>query len=144
MKKLNLLKLRNGLAALPDDYHHFGMSYYYVDLSKRYENQPPEAGTVAPSACGSVACALGHAPSMVEPPIALENWRGYCLRVFGIIEGSIAWDWLFSARWADYDNTPAGVVSRIDYYLNNATPKEFVGNDRYKNSLAVYQWDHDK
>ena len=133
MNKDNLLKLRDGLAALPDDYQHFGMGLYYGNLT------PPEVGTVAPSACGSVACAVGHAPSMVEPPIALENWRCYCLRVFGMQQDSIDWIWLFSPNWSDHDNTVAGAVSRIDYYLAHGVPKEFSGLSPYEDGLAIYQ-----
>ena len=145
MNRDNLIKLRDGLAKLPEDYKHFGMADYYGGLSKEHSNLTlKEAGTVAPSQCGAVACALGHAPSMVEPAVDGEDWTEYSARVFGILACSAVWDWIFSPDWADYDNTPAGVVSRIDYYLAHGVPKEFRGCYKYEKGLAVYQGNHDK
>ena len=133
MNRDNLIKLRDGLAKLPEDYQHFGMGLYYGNLT------PTVAGTVAPSACGSVACVLGHALLMVKAAIYGETWKEYSLRVFGIQQCSIDWRWLFSPVWEDHDNTVAGAVSRIDYYLEYGAPKEFSGLSPYEDGIAIYQ-----
>ena len=35
------------------------------------------------------------------------------------------WDWCFSSRWADIDNTPTGAALRIEWLLNHGLPKDW-------------------
>ena len=125
MNRDNLIKLRNGLADLPDDYGDFDMSNYYGHVwLAGGANMPPHS-------CGAVACAMGHAPSIVTPAFPGEEWRSYSGRVFGITDIDSEWEWLFSAEWGDFDNTLTGTVKRIDYYLSNGVPAAFDPEPRH-------------
>ena len=140
MNKDNLIKLRNGLADLPDDYGDFDMSNYYGSAgSAGGANMPPRS-------CGTVACVLGHGPSIVTPGLPGEHWVDYGIRVFGIDDDEPEWEWLFSADWDDFDNTLKGAVKRIDYYLSNGLPAGFASEHEsgrfyvydFKEGLAAY------
>lgn len=74
--------------------------------------------------CGTVACAIGHAPFLF-PGKPDETWTGYSFRVFGLREFSEAWSWIFSADWERVDNTPAGAAARIDYLLDKGLPDDW-------------------
>lgn len=69
--------------------------------------------------CGSVGCAIGHGPYAGIYKCPDESWPIYSERVFGIDSRSRLWDFLFSYRWANVDNTKIGVVRRINYVLKN-------------------------
>ena len=120
-----MIKLRDGLAALPDDYGNFNMFFYHSGGGQAVEANTP------PHSCGTVACAMGHAPSIVTPGFPGEEWRSYSGRVFGITDIDSEWEWLFSAEWGDFDNTLTGTVKRIDYYLSNGVPAAFDPEPRH-------------
>jgi len=107
----NLTKLADYLDALPEGYERFDMWSYMLDGSNGHEVGRPG---VLPSACGSVACAIGHGPSAGIRRRGDRNWEDYCSRVFGTGD---AWSYLFSAQWAYFDNTPKGAAARIRTYL---------------------------
>lgn len=67
--------------------------------------------------CGSVGCAVGHAPFVGIEKFPNEAWGMYSVRVFGINNTDLVWDFLFSAKWVKFDNTSLGASLRIDYYL---------------------------
>lgn len=105
--KANLRKLADYLKTLPVDYTDFDMVAFF-----RWKDYlKPE--------CGSVACALGHAPHAGIGRMPLNkgfDWGLYCHRYFGFDNG-LAWIWFFSARWAFVDNTPHGAAARIEWFL---------------------------
>jgi len=122
----NLIKLRDGLAALPKDYEHFDMDHYYVGAHYVQRQRMPQQAGQPPASCGAVACVLGHATSIVEPAKGDKDWDSYGERVFGLRFCDIEWEWLFSSEWSEYDNSLEGAVFRIDYYLKHGVPDMFV------------------
>lgn len=71
--------------------------------------------------CGTVACALGHAP-LLFPPEKDESWATYSLRVFGLKEHHDEWLWVFGPAWAHTDNTKEGAVARIEWLIDKGLP----------------------
>lgn len=67
--------------------------------------------------CGTTACAVGHGPLFGIAPVPYENWKDYMYRAFGVTMWDDEYEWLFSADWADTDNTPVGAAARIFYHL---------------------------
>ena len=95
--------------------------------------------------CGATACAVGHCAVMmgfiptVDGVITREqeedggwlNWHEFCnqyidMKPIGTQEESLIWDWFFSGEWSEVDNTPLGVVARINYFLEKNLPRSFV------------------
>ena len=115
MNRDNLRKLADYLAALPRGYAHFNMGSYHG------ENPWAPYGAVAPSECGTVACAMGHAPfAGIEAPVQDETWGEYSNRIFEL--SSEEWNWCFSGMWADIDNSVRGASLRIYWLLENGLP----------------------
>ena len=129
MNRDNLIKLRDGLVALPEDYESFDMLNFYGPISSK----AAQANAPLPS-CGTTACAMGHAPSMVTPGLPNEKWIQYSNRVFSIDFTEMVWHWLFSGEWWGVDNTLGGAVKRIDYYLAHGLPEGFDLRD-------IHEWD---
>lgn len=74
--------------------------------------------TVFESKCHTSACSLGHAPT-IFPPLQNETWAAYSLRVFDIWEESIYWDFVFSERWGDRENTPEAAAKRLRFLVKH-------------------------
>ncbi len=92
--------------------------------------------------CGTVACLLGHGPSIsgLEPSeearyqyIGSQDydvyWDRYVKEAFGIPSHGAAWDFMFNGGWDQVDNTKAGGVARILYWLDNGTPASMFTTD---------------
>lgn len=130
----NLTKLADYLDALPDDYDHFEMSEFFLG--------PSNTGYTDFS-CGTVACAIGHGPAAGLPltPADLDSvnkprWGAYSEWVTGVAVLSREWDWLFSAAWWEYDNTPKGAAARIRYLIQHReVPEEFTS----PSAVLLYQ-----
>ena len=109
----NLELLATYLEALPVNYIHFDMDTFLDGV------RDSGARTWEPE-CGTVACALGHAPNVPgipKPLVEGENWYAYSDRVLGL--GDKDWEWCFSSDWAEVDNTPQGAATRIRYLLKH-------------------------
>ena len=96
----------------------------------------PLGGATRRTDCGTVGCAVGHAPYAGIPKVLTESWEVYAQRVFGVSpdHNLIAWEWLFEADWADRDrDTAYEAAQRIQYYLDNdgdvPTTGEFTWDD---------------
>lgn len=82
------------------------------------------------SACGTVACAVGHGPlagiemtpGEKKAKDAGVGWAVYCARAFGVSNISPEMGWLFQSWWQKKDNTPEGAAARIRYYLKHGVP----------------------
>jgi hypothetical protein len=127
----NLLMLAIYLYNLPKNYEHFDMAnffryegeyyvphYIYEKLIRTNKVRPQEF------TCGTVACAVGHAPALshIKPEFKLrlgEYWVDYTIRLFGDASKSPIFDWCFGGNWALLDNTPKGAAQRIKFYLHN-------------------------
>ena len=78
--------------------------------------------------CGTVGCAIGHAPFLGEgfEKSRDESWNDYSLRVLGIDHNSVEWKWCFGSDWTQFDNSPEGAAKRIQYLLDGKRiPEEF-------------------
>lgn len=86
----------------------------------------PHHAATSPSACGSVACMVGHAPSAGIPALDDESyWWEYVERVFGSdMSDDPIWVWLFSEEWAYTDNTLAGGISRLTIAIEKGIPSD--------------------
>ena len=122
----NLRKLLAYLETLPEDYAHFDMAefcklYTPVDLvpgTLTFTGRRPYV--VPPTPCGSCGCLVGHGPYAGIEAYPIENWMGYCYRVFGtrIHKNCPLWHWLFSAEWAENHNTLAHAIGRLKQVLD--------------------------
>lgn len=79
--------------------------------------------------CGSVGCAVGHAPYAGIEKRAYEEWPAYSNRVFFDNKRTTAypflmtaWNWCFGSCWSAVDNTPRGAALRILWMLENGVP----------------------
>lgn len=118
--KRNLRKLSDYLKSLPADYQRFSMaSYYELDVdSVEYRSY----NYVRKVECGSVACAVGHGPSagvIISGMYKyMMSWTEYARQAFGA-ESNQVWQWLFSDKWAETDDTIIGTANRIDWTLEH-------------------------
>ena len=83
----------------------------YLDVAKRPDQ----------TKCGTVGCALGHGPDAgVILPFMNISWTRYCWEAFGILPfESDAWNYLFDASWAQYDNSASGAGRRLAKFIAN-------------------------
>ena len=101
--------------------------------------------------CGSTACAVGHFAIMTgnevtddgvtTPSGQFLTWMQYSKSHIGLNASvtqsdSIFWDWFFGGGWSEVDNTPLGVVARIEHYLEHGIPRNFI----ISNSSAKYNY----
>jgi hypothetical protein len=63
--------------------------------------------------CGTVGCAIGHAPHAGIVKTDFENWYQYSDRAFGLKEDSPQWMYCFCPDWSGFDNTPQGAAARL-------------------------------
>lgn len=124
-QRANLRKLATFLAALPADYSHFSMTWFFESADSSSEDDMP--AHISPkqyNACGTVACAVGHGPAAGVRPYRDLSWWDYAHRAFGAQVNSYLWYWLFDGGWSavDMDNTPQGAARRIFYALANGVP----------------------
>lgn len=113
----NLRKLSAYLLTLPVDYPKFAMSSFTSG------DDGGGGDTVRVPECGTAACAAGHGPTAGVDPEPGETWAGYSYRAF--IDYGDGWDWLFSACWAEVDNSAHGAAARIDYLLAHGLPDNY-------------------
>ena len=95
------------------------------------------AGETNKTNCGTVGCAIGHGPHAGIPKSPLENWKDYSCRVFDL--SSIDWDFLFSGKWADVDNTPHGAANRIRWRLQGLSIDSYM-KQYVPESSEIYRW----
>ena len=108
--------------------------------------------------CSTTACAVGHFAIMrgYDPSFEGVNvegdtsmgWRTFSAKVIGISpsgEHELIWDWLFAGVWSECDNTPLGVVARIEYFLEHGVPDDFntelfsfIGNTTPEDITGTY------
>ncbi len=118
---VNLRKLRNELARVATQ-KTFDMSAWRRD----------QFGDIcsfrSKEDCGTSGCAMGHSPFI--PGLGPRrsdccgvggglSWSCYSDRVFGCSKGP-AWDFVFSAKWKDADNTLEGAIARMDVVLTGS------------------------
>lgn len=120
MNRANLEKLAAYLEALPADYKHFGMRSYFRHKDRGIFH-PAQAGPV--NECGTVACAVGHAPSAgITTRYFYTSWTSYAYAAFDVTETEF--DWCFSGVWASIDDTHYGAAKRIRYMLEHGVPED--------------------
>lgn len=108
------------------------------DLTYFFKPKSDQVDTI----CGTSACAVGHfavmrgfetnSSGVTDNKFTELSWCDFSRNILGIgpcSETEQIWDWLFSAAWVDCDNTPLGVVARIDYFLERGVPDEFYTED---------------
>jgi len=137
MNRKNLIILAEYLYNLKPDYSHFDMGTYFsgdyyegLAYSDELEFDYSEFNRELHK-CGTVACALGHAPSLADKfpefkPKLGEDWEEYSDRVFGLddYENTDEWEWCFGAEWSNIDNTPQGAAKRIIQLVTKGLPDD--------------------
>lgn len=71
--------------------------------------------------CGTAGCVIGHGP-YAGIPKQHETWVDYSERISYIYAHTPLWDWFFSPRWVNTDNTAEGAARRILWTLENGRP----------------------
>lgn len=121
-QKRKLRKLANYLDKVTDD--KFDMRNYFDDGKNTSPSEiVPKDVKIKYHNCGTVACALGHAP-LIFPSFSGESWAEYTARVFDLRTFGLSWNYMFSAEWEEFDNTPSGAATRIRYWCRNGCPFE--------------------
>jgi hypothetical protein len=110
----NLRALAKFLRELADPAR-FDMAFFMVNHDVR-EYEPKQAKQHQ-NECGTVACAVGHAPRLFPVIETDQTWGDYSERVFGVRVGSSTWTFMFGGAWSKVDNTPLGAAKRIEYVL---------------------------
>lgn len=131
----NLRQLAAHLLSLPEGYESFDISSFVkIKVEDRsgiviktldLDEVTPEVYTQ----CGTVACAVGHAPLAGLDCSGAVDWWELSENLFGMGGESFEWSWCFSADWAYRDNTPQGAGKRIIFMLDNA---DFSHLDHWK------------
>lgn len=131
----NLLKLALYLLDLPEGYSQFNMAVFYE------ENYLGDRGR-GYAECGTVACAVGHAPRALslDPPDIVcpdesgdrveieELWLGWSNQHLGSLNAQV-WQFCFTGFWTSRDNTPQGAAARIIYAVTCESPRRLNGPD---------------
>jgi hypothetical protein len=131
MNQDNLRLLANRLEQLPANYGHFNMSDYVVDKSGDYIEDAEEPAKITRKmihACGTCACAVGHAPTIRGLNARKdETWNDYITRVFGFDICSAEFSFLFASEWADEadprHHTAHAAAKRIDLLIAHGVPQ---------------------
>lgn len=133
-QRANLRKLADFLSTKADP-ERFDIRNYRI-TDDGYENflKPSEPEPE----CGTICCAAGYGPTAGIPAQKHETWETYVTRAFGALPDASdynLWDWAFSAKWVDIDNTPAGAARRIRHYLEHGLPtniqEQLYGDEPY-------------
>lgn len=143
----NLLKLALYLLELPEEYGQFNMAVFYE------ENYLGDRGR-GDGECGTVACAVGHAPralSLQPPDMCFsesgdrtetdELWLIWSNRHLGSLSAQV-WKFCFGGFWTSCDNTPQGAAARIIYAVTCESPQRLHGPDYMTGNsglLALYK-----
>ena len=146
MNKENLAKLRDKLITVGEQA--FSMRSYrnYENAPAVKENPDYYSGVedVNDPPCGTVACALGWAPScggdmkMTEEESNTTYWEGYSKRAFDILILSRLWDFLFSGAWTSVDDTPVGAARRIQYVLDGGELPKSFNKEVYEKTIIEF------
>lgn len=164
----NLEKLADYLEALPEDYEHFDMESFYdhegsCDLAESLDEEVADVigdyGVEAKDTlyatsiedflnnCGTVACAIGHAPAAGIPlakshivtkrlggvsVVTGIDWSAYA-KNFVRHESEDAWEFLFGGLWGEWDQHHWGAAARIRFLLDKggvpAELHQFFGSE---------------
>ena len=120
----DLKKLADYLYSLPKNYEHFDMYSLRATASEEgdwdylYGLSDIETKKLS---CGTVACAVGHAPLA---GIDCSQFDNYADLVYYLTNGndSLLYRWLFSEHWREVDNTSIGAALRIYIALEHGIP----------------------
>lgn len=80
-------------------------------------------GSQRETICKTAGCAVGWAPFFGIDKQRKEGFVSYSQRVFSLGESS--WEYLFSYKWEDVDNSRRGAGLRIKYYLEHGLPRNW-------------------
>ena len=154
MNKKNLALLANWLIENNDQLvedHAFHMEFFRGD----WINDTWRTNSDLSFSCGTVGCAIGHAPNSKIPELAANAedflgvsasgraWANYSERVFGLVsDDDPEWDFCFDSDWANLDNTPKGAGVRILYLLSHQSEIENFTLRKVNNELVdkYTQW----
>lgn len=111
---------------------HFDITVY----NKTYESRFVKVKDIDFS-CNTCGCVLGHAATFPEFKITEQDiyefmndypfaWQKFTEKYFGIEVDSFVWTWLFSTDWSEVDNTLQGAIRRINYFIQNGMPENFI------------------
>lgn len=106
MNRNNLLKLAAKLESLPANYGHFNMMFFGLHGETEEELEPFQIKEAFEHSCGTVACAIGHAPTIPGlEALPDDDWEIYSERVFGLhYWGDDRWEFVFGFGWSTHDD----------------------------------------
>lgn len=128
-----LNNIPDGYGGIVDFIHSHGTAKDVWNVTKRDYNS-----------CGTVACALGHGPAAgITPKVTTSwfdtSWGQYGSEEFGVDDSSAAWYWLFGPDWEKADNTPQGAAARINLYIVNGVPEDYMEYYTGRNKDLPYE-----
>ena len=98
---------------------------------------PPRDAKKTLTDCGASACAIGWAAFLFPTLAAKVSYYDYLsARLFGIPFMSYDWMFLFSDRWAKYNNSPEFAAKRISLYLEKGLPSKWL----YTTAESEWEW----
>lgn len=119
-QRANCVKLAEYVQALPDDYEHFNMSYFF-EWDTGLAHCPREIPEIA---CGTSACFLGHGPAAGIGSDSGLGWDNYATYYFGFgDDNEDFWGFVFDACWPDDAKLAA---ERMFYLLEHGSGDGYV------------------
>ena len=115
-QRKHLSRLLEHMEGLPDDYDQFGMNEFSSGSLTPCE--------VAENDCQTILCLAGHGPLVGigdAETVRRIGWPSY-VQIYLCPRGAV-FSWLFHAGWSERDNTLAGAIKRLRYFLNVGVPE---------------------
>ena len=134
-ERIRLRKL--GKFLLTVNKEQFEMAWYITPLYEGYIRSGPRAAKKRLSDCGTSACAIGWSAFLFPTLAAQVSYYDYLsARLFGIPFMSYDWMFLFSDRWAKYNNLPEFAARRISLFLEKGLPSKW----HYTTPESEWEW----
>ena len=134
MNKDNLLRMADHIETIPQK--DFDMELYR-------KGTPIYPTTECNIECDTVGCAVGHCTILDSDNVKKNfiNSHGNInfpewSREFTDIYDEDQWDYLFSGKWVNIDNSPKGTTKRIRYVVEHGFPQDMYEEIRGNKKLS--------
>lgn len=149
----NLMRLARGLLALPEYAPQFSMRTFRSEPGETQttliSSTPAAPYATAEPPCGTVACAVGYAPAILNVPMPEfteyawkmnQGWMEFSYRTLGSLPSGL-WEWCFDGSWRGIDNTPHGAAARIVHMILRAPDLPYELNPEDESDTTPWEAD---
>lgn len=149
----NLMRLARGLLALPEYAPQFSMRAFRSEPGEPHLTLTSWTSTgpyaTAEPPCGTVACAVGYAPAILNVPMPEfeesawkmnQGWMEFSYRTLGSLPSGL-WEWCFDGSWRGIDNTPHGAAARIVHMILRAPDLPYDMNPEDESDTSPWEVD---